>query len=120
MGDLHVLVVDHVSKVVGREAIPLDDDVVVLKLLLLEVVVDEILDPGGGLGALEPDGELLALGRSVDGLLGINMTACPWVECRLACFVGDSLVLVEGLGGAEASVGLALGNQLVGVRLVEW
>ena len=57
MGDLHVLIVNNVGKVIGGKAIPLHDDKVLLRDGLLEAMVDNVVEGDGLLGALEPHGE---------------------------------------------------------------
>jgi hypothetical protein len=61
VGDLHVTVVDNIGKVIGREAVALHDDIVILGVFLLEAVINYVSNHEGLLGALEPNGELLAL-----------------------------------------------------------
>jgi hypothetical protein len=119
MGDLHVVVINDVGEVVSRETIPLHDDKVILGVLLDEAVVDDVSNHQGPLGALEAYGERVPLVGAIIRLLGGDVGTCAWIEGWLSGYVGRSLVFLQGLGGAEAPVCLALPDELVGVVVVE-
>jgi hypothetical protein len=119
MGDLHVVVVNNVGEVVGRETIPFYDDKVILRVLLGEAVVDDVSNHEGPLGALEAYGKCFPLVGAVIRLLRGDVETCARIEGWLAGYVGGSLVFLQGLRGAEAPVCLALPDELVGVVVVE-
>jgi hypothetical protein len=119
MGDLHVVVVNNVGEVVGRETIPLHDDKVILGVLLAEAVVDHVSDHEGPLSALEAYCEPFPLVGAFIRLLGGDVETCTRIEGWLSGNVGVSLVFLQGLGGAKAPVCLTLPDELVGVFLVE-
>jgi len=44
MSNPHMAIIDNISKVVGREAVTFQDNVVILGILLPKPVVDDVLD----------------------------------------------------------------------------
>lgn len=94
MGDLHVAVVDDIGKVVRGEAIAFHDDIVVFGVLLPIPVIDDVVNHGGLLGALEPNGELIPPGGTVIRLFRRDGPACAGVLGRFPMLMGHSLVLL--------------------------
>lgn len=98
MGDLHVAVIDDVSKVVGWEAVALHDDVVIFGVLFLEAAVDEVVDRGRRLSALKADGKLLTVVGALIRLLGRDGPTRARIERRFPGLVGGFLVLLQRFG----------------------
>ncbi len=120
MGDAHEVIVHHVGEVIGGVAVGLDEDLVLqLGVVHLDMAVDRVVKGGDPLaGHLLPDDigqpgvELLLhlFGRKVAAVAVVPAHRGP----------GGHLVgphLLEPLGGAEAVVGLARFDQLLGVLL---
>lgn len=111
---LHEVVVDDVGKVVGREAVRLDEDKVLFGILLLVGAVNGIaeLDAGGSI-ALEAHDMGLAGGGKPDRLGRIHGPARARVEGGHAGVVELALLGLELLGAAEAAIGVARVYQLL-------
>jgi hypothetical protein len=119
MGDLHVLVVDDVGKVIGGEAVGLDNNVIIFRYGLLEGVVDQVLDLGWRLRAAEAHNKGLPFAGAVFRLVRRDTATCAWVVGGLALFMAQLALVGQILLRAEASVRLALINQFLGMFVVE-
>ena len=119
MGDTHQVIVHDVGEVVGGHPVGLDEDLVVhLAVLDLDVAVDHIIEAGdAGAGDLLADDIRLPGGQTLLDLLFGQVAAAAVVVGHLAA---GALLGVEGfqpLLGAEAVVGFALGDELLGILL---
>ena len=107
MGDAHEVVVHHVGKVIGGEAVPLQEDLVVQGLVLYRDVTEGDIVEGGGplVGDALADDVGLARVRPGLGLLRAHVPAgiVPPVKVT-GILLGLALF-------AEAPVGRALGDQ---------
>jgi len=119
MGDLHVVIVDDIGKVVSGEAVTLHDDKVLLGILIPEAAVDDVLDEESLLAALEANGVRVTPVCAVIGLLKRDVATCAGVGRERGGLVGLAFVVFQFFSGAEASVRLALPHELVGVLLVK-
>jgi len=118
--DAHQVVIHHVGEVIGREAVALEQDLVVeLFVLHGDVAVDEILEGSRTFLAYAlADHVRQALGQLRLHLFGGQPAAAPVVT------QDGSIMLFFRLLGllrllAETAVGVAFGQQLLGVFLVE-
>jgi hypothetical protein len=118
MGDFHEVVVDHVCEVVGREAIRLEEDEVVLVFQLGVLPVDEILEGDARLRWPEANDVRLA---GVGSLLRVSLldpATCARVACISARVERLLLVLIEALGTTEAAICRAFLKHAVGYLTV--
>ncbi len=116
MGDAHEVVVDHVGEVVGGEAVGLDQyHVVELSVVHGDVAIDFVVEDGGaGGGAVLAHHVGLASVKVGLHLLGAEAKAVLVVDGDL--LAGDGLLeALQAAAIAEAIVGLALGDELLGV-----
>ena len=118
VGDAHLVVVDDDGQVVRREAVGLEDDLVVgvrrVDLAadqVLEVGLDVVRDPHPHHRIRAEPGQLLAL-------LARLAQAEPVVAGRLLGLLLGLAHLGQPLGGAPAVVGVAVGEQALDVRPV--
>lgn len=108
MGYLHQMVVNHIRQVVGRIAIRLQDDKVLLWILFLKVAVDGVSELGSAKGiALEAYHMRLSPGSTALGFGGIDGAAGARIDCRPARIMKPAFVRLELLRSAEAAVGVA-------------
>ena len=115
MGDAHEVVIHHVCKVVGGQAVALDEHLVVQALVLHGDVAEDLVVEGGGslMGDALADNIGLPFGGEAVGLLPAHAAAgvVPAVEFA-AVLLGLGLL-------AEAAVGVAALHQQLGVFLIE-
>jgi len=65
MSDLHVFVVDNIGKVIGREPVRLDDNIIILGLGFPKLAIDNVVNVGGSLGAAETHNKGLPFARTL-------------------------------------------------------
>ena len=120
VGDAHGVVVDDVGEVIGGHAVGLDEDVVVqLGAVHGDVAVEHVVKGGlARLGHVLPDDVGDARVELGLDLLGGKVQAVLVVLPGLALGLGRGAALGQLLLGAEAVVGLALCDQLLGVGQV--
>lgn len=98
VGDVHEVVVDDVGEVVGRVAVSLDEDEVVLVLALLVVAVDAVDEGGAAALSVEADDVGFAGGGAAFGLGDGDGAAGSWVVGGAAALEGLLLVALEVVG----------------------
>jgi hypothetical protein len=121
VGDLHEPVIDHVGKVVGREAVTLPDDKVLFVLAFSVALVDEIGDFSRRLRrlpGLESNGKRLATGGPLLGHIVRKTPTGPGIVDGLSLVDGRDLVHLEVFGLAETSVRFSFLDQLVNVLII--
>ena len=118
---LHQRIVDHDREVVLRAAVGADDDRIADDVGVEgHVAADEILERHVDvLGHAEADDGALAGVETAPGLIRRQVAAGAVVHRRTAGGEIRAAIVLELLRRAEAVVGLAAGEQLVGVRGVE-
>ena len=122
MADLHEVVVDHVSEVVGRESVILQDDLVVDVLIVEhDLAVDDVAELSLALGDLHADDERLTV-----RLLLLDLVLAPVVHAE-AVVLGLRVLLpadlnphlLQPLRRAEARVGVPVLQQRVDELVVD-
>lgn len=104
VGDLHVVIINHIGEVIGGKPITLQDDEIILWVLVSEAPVNDVLDYQRLLAALEADGVRLAAVGTIIRLLKGNVTACAGIKGGLARLMGCLFEFLQGVGVAKASV----------------
>ena len=119
MGNAHQVVVHDVRKVVGRHTVGLDQNLVVqLPDIDLDMTVNNIVKARhAALGDLLADDIGLARGQLGGNFLGGQVTAVAVVVGHFARGALGLVHFVQALLGAEAVVGLARLDKLLGVLL---
>ena len=119
MGNAHQVVVHDVRKVVGRHTVGLDQNLVVQLLDIdLDMTVDNIVKARhAALGDLLADDIRLARGQLGGNFLGGQVAAVAVVVGHFARSALGLVHFVQALLGAEAVVGLARLDKLLGVLL---
>jgi len=119
MGNAHQVVVHDVRKVVGRHTVGLDQNLVVqLPDIDLDMTVDNIVKARhAAFGDLLADDIGLARGQLGGNFLGGQMAAVAVVVGHFARSALGLVHFVQALLGAEAVVGFARLDQLLGVLL---
>ena len=119
MGNAHQVVVHDVRKVVGRHTVGLDQNLVVqLPDIDLDMTVDNIVKARhAALGDLLADDIGLARGQLGGNFLGGQVAAVAVVVGHFARSALGLVHFVQALLGAEAVVGLARLDKLLGVLL---
>lgn len=103
MSNLHEMVINDIGKVIGREAVALDDDEVVLALILSVSSIHKIGRRDGGFGGFESNGMWLAMRCSSVGFRLANVRTSPRVVSCAAAGGGFPDVELQILFGTEAA-----------------
>lgn len=125
MRDFHAMVIDHVRQVIRWMAIRLQQDRVIINtvdqvqfasvgLILARFPVDEIVEHRVSLH-LQSDHVCLALGCAVCRLFGGDVDAFSVVSWGQSCLATVARERIKPLCGAETAVGMAVGDEVVGV-----
>lgn len=109
VGDPHEVVVNHVGKVVGREAVAFHEDEVVLGLAFSITAIDEVVELDWARAASKPDGVRSAVSCLIGRLLsGKAQTRARIQPSRSAGGIaGDTSERRQVMRGAETSKGPA-------------
>lgn len=129
MGNLHAMIIHHVSQMVRWVTVRLQQNRIIIDSvnqvqfavvgpILTRLAVHQIIEHGVSLH-LQSNRMRLALGGSVLRLLRRDISAfsiVSWRKPRLTAVAGER---VESLRRAEAPVGMAIGDEIVGVGSIE-